>query len=299
MQISVEEKKGLLLPRFIKLVFVLELSHRRTVRVAFSKEKKLNPDGPKIREDPDSPPHSSDENYDVETPTKPKARPGLSDAKQKASVKLSRSTNKNKVRQQFYCTQACLLKFVRKGPLDESCPNVNAHRIGDSNHHALKSKHIAKLVIRQIAVNPENGCQPLNKQGARCALFKIVLKSYDYTFVAKETVPAYVPHLKHESSIYRRLAQIQGTSIPVYLGSVSMIRPYFLDVGVRIIHMLLMSWRGEEVDSEHLSDSQRFSFYKAIGDAVNELRQHGVEHRDTQEPNVLWNDESANVRGKE
>ena len=34
-------------------------------------------------------------------------------------------------------------------------------------------------------------------------------------------------------------------SVPVYLGNIDLIHRYFYDVGVRIVHMLLMSWAGE------------------------------------------------------
>ena len=257
------------------------------------KQKSCNPADPEIYEDPADLSSSSNEDYHVDTPTKPKVRPESSNAKENAPVKSSRSMDKNKVRQQSYCTQACLSGLTRKGSLDESCPNVNAHRRRGSHNHVLKHTHVAKLLTRQISVNPENGCQPLNKQGARGALFKIVLESYEYTFVAKGTVPAYVHYLQHESSIYRRLAALQGTFIPVYLGNVSMIRPYFLDVGVRIIHMLLMSWGGEEADTDHMSKSECSSFFEAVSEVVNELRQYGVEHMDARDPNVLWNEENG------
>lgn len=85
-----------------------------------------------------------------------------------------------------------------------------------------------------------------------------------------------------------------------------MIRPYFLDVGVRIIHMLLMSWAGEEATSGHILNSGLFSeqisnmkhlfpLREATDRAVNELRQHGVDHRNARRPNVLWNEENGRV----
>ena len=33
--------------------------------------------------------------------------------------------------------------------------------------------------------------------------------------------------------------------VPVYLGNMDLNRTYYLDVGVRIIHMLYMAWGGE------------------------------------------------------
>jgi len=46
---------------------------------------------------------------------------------------------------------------------------------------------------RQLAEDPENGCEPLGKQGA--------LESYGYTFVAKGTVTAFEVKLKHEGLV--------------------------------------------------------------------------------------------------
>jgi len=87
-----------------------------------------------------------------------------------------------------YCTQACLLGLVRRGPLDGACPNVNTHRAhGAGNHHALGWKSLAKLMLPQLAEDPDNGCEPLGKQGARGALLRLTLESYGYTFVAKGT----------------------------------------------------------------------------------------------------------------
>jgi hypothetical protein len=37
---------------------------------------------------------------------------------------------------------------------------------------------------------------------------------------------------KHEGFVYRHLDRVQGELIPVYLGNISLVRPYFLDVGV-------------------------------------------------------------------
>ena len=53
--------------------------------------------------------------------------------------------------------------------------------------------------------NRNHHYQPLGKQGARGALFKITLVSYDYAFVAKGTVETFVVDLRHEDREYDRL----------------------------------------------------------------------------------------------
>jgi hypothetical protein len=92
-----------------------------------------------------------------------------------------------------------------------------AHRAG--NHHALGKKSLAKYILRKLAEKPDNGCEPLGKQGARGALFRLTLESYGYTFVAKGTLMAFKAELKYEGLVYRHLDEVQGELIPVYLGN--------------------------------------------------------------------------------
>ena len=248
-----------------------------------------------VHEDPQSPSGSSDETSDVETPSKPRVRTHQSSTGQIHSIKSSQAAEESDVRHRQYCTQACLLGLVRKGPLDNACPNVTSHRAhGAGNHHALGRKSLAKLVSRQLAENPDNGCEPLRKQGACGALFKLTLEWCRYTFVAKGTVTAFEAKLKHEGLVYRHLDKVQGELIPVYLGNISLVRPYFLDVGVRIVHMLLMSWAGEQARKDLVQAIGRDLAAETSG-AVAKLLDCGVEHRDVRPPNVLWNPEIRNV----
>jgi hypothetical protein len=149
-------------------------------------------------------------------------------------------------------------------------------------------------MLHQLAENPDKGCEPLGKQGARGALFRLTLESYGYTFVAKGTVTAFKAKLKHEGRVYRHLVRCQGELIPVYLGNISLVRPYFLDVGVRIVHMLLMSWAGEQARRDLMSAMGRDLPAETSG-AVTKMLDCGVEHRDIRPPNVLWNPEIKNI----
>jgi hypothetical protein len=81
----------------------------------------------------------------------------------------------------------------------------------------------------------------------------LTLDSYGYTFVAKGTVRAFKACLKHEGLVYHHLNEVQGNLIPVYLGNISLKRTYFLDFRVRIVHMLLMTWAGEQIQSDSMS----------------------------------------------
>jgi len=119
-----------------------------------------------VHEDPQSPSGSSDEALDVETPSKSRARTRQTSTRQMHSVKPSQAAKESDVCHRQYCTQSCLLGLVRKRPLDDTCPNFGAHRAyGVGNHHALRQKSLAKLMLRQLAEDPDNGCEPLGKQG--------------------------------------------------------------------------------------------------------------------------------------
>jgi tRNA A-37 threonylcarbamoyl transferase component Bud32 len=120
------------------------------------------------------------------------------------------------------------------------------------------------------------------------------LDTYGYTFVAKGTVRAFKANLKHEGVVYRHLNELQGELVPVYLGNISLARPYFLDFRVRIVHMLLMSWAGEQAQKDLMSSIGR-DINEETTHAVTKLRYHGVEHCDVRPPNVLWNSEGGNI----
>lgn len=82
-----------------------------------------------VHEDPQSTSSSSDENSDIETPSKPRDRTAPSRFRQSHAAKTSQTAQERDIRQRQYCTQACLLGLVRKRPLDEACLNVSAHRV--------------------------------------------------------------------------------------------------------------------------------------------------------------------------
>src|SRR5207253_1870335 len=68
--------------------------------------------------------------------------------------------------------------------------------------------------------------------------------------------------------------------VPVHLGN---IRKYDLDLGVRIVHMLLMSWAGETVNEADMAN-----FKEEVAQLVDDLRVQGMVHKDVR---ALWNAE--------
>jgi hypothetical protein len=57
-------------------------------------------------------------------------------------------------------------------------------------------------MLCQLAQDPDIGYEPLRKQGACSALFRLTLDLYRYTFVAKGTVAAFKADLKHKGLVY-------------------------------------------------------------------------------------------------
>jgi hypothetical protein len=65
------------------------------------------------------------------------------------------------------------------------------------------------------------------------------------------------PRQACEGVVYRHLNELQGELVPVYLGNISLARPYFLHFRVRIVHMLLILWAGEQAQKDLMSSIGR------------------------------------------
>lgn len=234
-----------------------------------------------------------DDSEDLDTPSRSAGRvlnmhyPGknLDKAKGK-SIDRHDSTGGNDKGNRQYCTQNCLLGMVRGLRLDEKCPNVTLHRRG-GNHHQIGLKKFTELVQEQLIRNLDDDCEPLGLQGARGALFKLALTSHGYTFVGKGTVKHYIPALLHEGRVYDQLKDVQGTTIPVYLGSIDLSRGFYLYLDVDIIHMLLLSYGGEMVNSSTNREEMERT--------ETEIRRLGVDQGDVRWANMLWNEEKKRV----
>lgn len=242
---------------------------------------------------PDEAMSRDDEDEDPDTPSKPASSrlagqqntsKGKFTAAENVSGRNTLSGSKGKQRQ--YCTQLCLLGLARGLPLDDRCPNVLSHRI-HGDQHAINLQQFRELLRRQLEEDLDHDCEPLGLQGARGALFKLTLASHGYVFVGKGTVKAFVPCLLHEGRVYGHLEKVQGTAVPVYLGNIDLIEWYYLALGVRILHFLLMSWGGSEIDDGYyVEEAQR---------TLDEVRNEGIEQEDFRSPNLLWNEENQRV----
>ncbi|KAL8900832.1 MAG: hypothetical protein Q9192_000869 [Flavoplaca navasiana] len=196
------------------------------------------------------------------------------------------SSSRNVQQLNEYCTQACLLGMVRHSTIDEKCPNAAFHPRNKkfSNLHLIGLKKFRKLVHNQLATTLNRNITDLRIHGSRGMLFKLILDSHGYVFVGKGTIDVFVPDLRFEGGVYRRLESLQGIDIPVYLGNLDLVRKWY-DYGICILHMLLLSFGGKMVYT--LDGPMRVQ----IDEFRAKLDRFGIKHGDLESRNMLWNEE--------
>lgn len=187
-----------------------------------------------------------------ESPTRPSDFTGRSSAgragkkRRGGEDKTARSNTENyrkRVPERDYCLLPCLLGLARGGHLDLDCPNI-----ADHGKRHLKRLEFLNLVQEQLARDRGHviDCEPLWIGGARGAMFKVTLTSHGYTVIAKGVQIHDVPYLKHEAELYRHLSPIQGIHIPVCLGDINLILPYYHMTG-QFVRFLFQSYAGVSV----------------------------------------------------
>jgi hypothetical protein len=197
------------------------------------------------------------------------------------------SRQRGNIKDRLYCTHECLRGLAFGGPMDEKCPNAE--------HHA--SKHIdrdefLRLVQEQLATDrgTDADCMPLYVSGARGSLFKVRLSSHGYTLVAKGVEPMDAHSLRHEEKMYEHLRDLQGSYIPVCLGLIDLIKPYYYDCGV-YEHFMLLSYAGRPVLAELRKVDGRIT--DQILAALEQLHKYRVLHHDAEPRNVLYDKRSG------
>ncbi|KAI1839380.1 hypothetical protein JX266_014409, partial [Neoarthrinium moseri] len=158
-----------------------------------------------------------------------------------------------------YCSQACLLGLKRGLALDDSCPNVLAHRVaaGGSPRHPITAGEFTHL----------------------------------------GTLADGLERLQHECQVYARLATLEGWVVPVHLGLVHLGLVhldwgYVLPGAKRVVHMMLMSWGGERAAEAGMEAAELEVQRRRSSEAVWAA---GVNHRDLCDANLLWNVERGRV----
>ncbi|KAK1973778.1 hypothetical protein LZ30DRAFT_609870, partial [Colletotrichum cereale] len=119
------------------------------------------------------------------------------------------------------------------------------------------------------------------------------LSSYRYTLVAKGVESFDLARLRHENKVYDRLRLIQGKHVPVCLGSVDLILPFYYDSGI-YEHFLFLSWAGQPL-FDSANQAIRADVVDAVAKAYKELHKLGILHGDAEPRNVLRNTVSGNI----
>jgi hypothetical protein len=180
-----------------------------------------------------------------------------------------------------YCTHQCLRGLAFGGPMDKECPNVRDH----GNAH-IDQKRFLDLIRSQLALDrgPGADCVPLHLSGSRGSLFKVRLSSRGYTLVAKGVEGMDAALLRHENGVYDCIRALQGEYVPVCLGSVDLIEPYYFDSGV-FQHFLFMSYAGRPVFK---SVQVNAGMANEIVTAFTALHKRHILHCDPELRNVLY-----------
>ncbi|KAJ5584704.1 uncharacterized protein N7459_004504 [Penicillium hispanicum] len=240
-----------------------------------------------------SSPDDTGDGFDPDTPSRRRPRESRllhpSASSSSSTIQKSQgSRSKGKSRQ--YCTQKCLLGLVREGELDWKCPNVSEHGI---DRHRLNRTTLIRLLNKQLSsdiLRPDTklGCESLHVHGSRGALFKITLWSHGYTFMGKGSPMDFVDGLKHEELVYSRLTPIQGTFVPVLLGSMRLRRPFSYDGIAEIVHLMCVGFAGRTLAQQHALD--RCQMIQRAEISLQAIHSLGVLHSDPIPSNMTWNE---------
>jgi hypothetical protein len=166
--------------------------------------------------------------------------------------------------------------------LDDQCPNCRDHQ-----ERHISPNTFLSLIRTQLACDRGRGadCKPLHMKGSRGALFKVRLTSHGYTLVAKGIEKGHRKYLVHESKVYAHLRPIQGSCIPVSLGTVDLELPYYYDAGI-YFSMLFLSWGGRPLH-QCLMPNNKACILSQADRTLRELHRQQVLHKDREPRNWL------------
>ncbi|KAL2891938.1 hypothetical protein HOO65_011297 [Ceratocystis lukuohia] len=199
-----------------------------------------------------------------------------------------------------YCTQKCLLGLVKGTTLDSMCPNVALHRqkksINDfSGHHPVSYQKWSQLLKKQIDELQYRGIEDLCISGTFTGLFAVTLLGYGYKFVGKGTPKSNADRFGNEACVYHRLEPIQGTFVPVYLGTIDlckMDRDFPHRSGYTLGFMMFLSWAGDQLN---VSNKAYWSLKDRGVKSLRAIHGQGVTWRTLSLNKMRYNSETDNV----
>lgn len=191
-----------------------------------------------------------------------------------------------------YCTQKCLSGLAGgRDPIDWECPNA-----ADHGQQHLDPSDFRRRIRDQLAQDrgPEADAVPLYVSGAIGSLFKVRLSAYGYTLVAKGVERGYFTRLRHENEMYDRLRPIQGKHVPVCLGTIDLILPYYYSGGVYERFMFL-GWGGRPLFEvvKSMSAEKVAVITTRVAAAFEAIHALQVLHGDAEIRNILYDTHSG------
>ncbi|KAF9872599.1 hypothetical protein CkaCkLH20_09778 [Colletotrichum karsti] len=199
-------------------------------------------------------------------------------------------TKQYRIQDRPFCTSECLRGLAYGGAIDKTCPNVKDHR-----HRHMERGQFLRLIRTQLAEDRgrDADATPLYLAGRIGALFKVRLSSYGYTLVAKGVETVDLGRLQHEDNIYNQLQPIQGTQVPVCLGRVDLVLPYYYDSGV-FEHFLFLSWAGLPL-FETIQQTTKADIINKVATAYKAIHRLHILHRDAEPRNIVYEEASGKV----
>ncbi|KAG5957560.1 hypothetical protein E4U58_005856 [Claviceps cyperi] len=184
-----------------------------------------------------------------------------------------------------YCTHECVRGLAFGTPLDKNCPNVKDH----SSKHIDRQEFLRLIRDQLDGENAHANCKPINASGHIGHLFKIHLLSHGYTLVTKAVGLCDGASLLHEEKMYNHLRDLQGRFIPACPGHVELKRLFRGEAydNTAFRHFLFLSYAGKPV-LKALSKVD-YSVVRQVLEALVQLHQRRVMHRDAAPRNMLYN----------